>query len=55
MIESVTYRKGYFNENIQMVLVKDGVTMYVPLDEDNRHYIEIQEWVAEGNKIEEPE
>ena len=23
----------------------------VPLDENNRHYQEIQEWVAEGNTI----
>jgi hypothetical protein len=25
----------------------------VPLDSNNRHYQEIQEWVAEGNTIEE--
>ena len=25
----------------------------VPLDENNRHYQEIQEWVAEGNTIQE--
>ena len=31
----------------------DGVDMAVPLDPDNRHYQAIQEWVAEGNKIEE--
>jgi hypothetical protein len=30
----------------------DGVDMFVPLDPDNRHYQAIQEWVAEGNKIE---
>jgi len=24
-----------------------------PIDEDNRHYREIQKWVAEGNTIEE--
>ena len=27
--------------------------MFVPLDPANRHYQAIQEWVAEGNKIEE--
>jgi len=38
------------NENIKAVI--DGETMFVPLDPDNRHYQAIQEWVAEGNKIE---
>jgi len=39
------------NENIKAVI--DGKTMYVPLDPDNRHYQALQEWVAEGNTIEE--
>ena len=30
----------------------DNKDMSVPLDPDNRHYQAIQEWVAEGNKIE---
>jgi len=30
----------------------NGVEWSVPLDENNRHFIAIQEWVAEGNKIE---
>ena len=30
----------------------ENVTMFVPLDSDNRHYIAILEWVAEGNTIE---
>ena len=30
----------------------DGQEMFVPLDPNNRHYQAIQEWVAEGNKIE---
>ena len=28
-------------------------TLGVPLDEDNRHYRQIQEWVEKGNTIEE--
>tara|TARA_Y100001951_G_C11162037_1_gene195301 strand:- start:108 stop:281 length:174 start_codon:yes stop_codon:yes gene_type:complete len=28
--------------------------MTVPLDERNRHYKEVQAWVADGNTIEEP-
>ena len=31
----------------------DNVEMFVPLNNDNRHYQAILEWVAEGNKIEE--
>ena len=33
--------------------VINGVEMFVPLKTDNRHYQAIQEWVADGNKIEE--
>lgn len=29
----------------------DGVEMHVPLNEDNRHYAAILEWVADGNTI----
>jgi hypothetical protein len=31
----------------------DGKEWFVPLDPDNRHYQAIQEWVAEGNTIQE--
>ena len=31
----------------------DGVKWQVPLSTENRHYQAIQEWVKEGNKIEE--
>ena len=30
----------------------DNIVMDIPLDPDNRHYQAIQEWVAEGNTIE---
>jgi len=33
----------------------DGQEMSIPLDPDNRHYQAIQEWVAEGNTIEDAE
>ena len=29
----------------------DGVEIWVPIDEANRHYQAILEWVAEGNTI----
>ena len=38
------------NSGIQATI--DGTEMFVPLDPDNRHYQAIQEWVAEGNTIE---
>jgi hypothetical protein len=31
----------------------DGMSLSVPIDPANRHYQMIQEWVAEGNTIEE--
>ena len=53
-ITSAQYRRNLdntANENIKAVI--DGETMFVPLDPANRHYQAIQEWVAEGNTIEE--
>ena len=41
--------------NSSITAVIDGVTMSVPLDPANRHYQAIQEWVAEGNTIQEAE
>ena len=29
--------------------------LFVPLDESNRHYQQVLNWVAEGNEIGEPE
>ena len=39
-------------KNISIKATIDGAEFSVPLDPDNRHYQAIQEWVAEGNKIE---
>ena len=51
-------------KNAQFVKNLEGVTnaikatinsqeWFVPISEDNRHYKAIQEWVADGNTIEE--
>ena len=32
-------------------IIKDGIVMDVPNSADNRHYQEIQEWIAEGNTV----
>ena len=39
------------NENVMATI--DGTQWSVPLDPANRHYQAIQEWVADGNTIEE--
>ena len=39
------------NDNIKIIV--DSTEMSVPIDPANRHYQAIQEWVKEGNKIEE--
>ena len=49
-----TVEKQYFNnifENIYKVTFEDNKILFVPHDEENRHYQEILEWVAEGNTI----
>ena len=40
------------NENTSIIVTTDNDKLYVPRDSANRHYQAIQEWVAEGNKIE---
>ncbi len=39
-------------ENCSITAMIDGRQWSVPLDPANRHYQAIQEWVAEGNTIE---
>jgi len=53
-ITSAKYTKG-FNDigNGSIKATIDGQEMSVPKDPNNRHYQAIQEWVAEGNTIEE--
>ena len=54
MIDTVT--KNYFDGEFvsyQVTYTNSNVVASVPLDPDNRHYQAIQEWVAEGNTIEE--
>lgn len=43
------------NENISITVVCDGKTLSVPIASENRHYIAILEWVAEGNTIQDAE
>jgi len=57
-IESAKYTWIYDDDEVTKIktsvfAVIDGIDMSVPLDPANRHYQAIQEWVAEGNTIEE--
>ncbi len=40
-------------QNTHVITVIDGVTWTVPMQTDNTHYQAIQEWIAEGNTIQE--
>ncbi len=56
MITSAKYikskNKNPDNENTSIKATISGQKWSVPLDPANRHYQAIQEWVKEGNKIE---
>ena len=52
-ITSARYiRTSESTENDSISVIIDGKSMSVPINPDNRHYQAIQEWVAEGNTIE---
>ena len=51
-ITSAKYIAGLDNENSTIKATIDGQLMFVPINaQDNRHWVAIQKWVAEGNKI----
>ena len=56
-IQSAQYVQDEDGQNSCIKLVLNSMPnnvpyLLVPLTNDNRHYQAIQEWVAEGNKIE---
>ena len=52
-IESAKYTKDTLTgKNSAISCIIEGKHFSVPLVSDNTHYQAIQEWVAEGNKIE---
>ena len=55
MILSAKYYKNADGEQVAIKVKKENnlKTYYVPLADDNTDYQEIQQWVAEGNTIEE--
>ena len=52
-ITNAKYYKGTLDNSTYIQATIDGEETHIPLDTANRHYIAIQEWVAEGNTIEE--
>ena len=54
-ITSAKYYKRQDGTNGSVMATINGEVMSVPIAEDNRHYQAIQEWVAEGNTIQEAE
>ena len=53
-IESAQYIEVSDDKSIKAVI--DGITVFVPISEANRHYAAILEWAKEdGNEIQEAE
>jgi len=51
---SVTKLYGIENEFEQYVVVENGITKFVPLDPANTDYQAIQDWIAAGNSVVDP-
>ena len=52
-IKSAKYEKDPLRDgNIGIFATIDDVVTFVPINDKNRHYQAIQEWVKEGNTIE---
>ena len=52
-IDNAQYIKNIDDEITMISATIDSVVIFVPISTDNRHYQAIQEWVADGNTIEE--
>ena len=52
-ISSARYIDNLFTGGKDVLAVIDDVEWTIPQQEGNRHWAAVQEWVAEGNTIEE--
>ena len=51
-ITSAKYQKNLENTTVGINATIDDVQIFVPISEENRHYIAIQKWVSEdGGEI----
>ncbi len=48
-VTSVTYIYNDDNEKVMIKAVIDGKKLGVPIDDSNRHYVVIKEWLDAGN------
>ena len=48
-VTSVTYIYNDDNEKVSIKAVIDGKNLGVPIDDSNRHYVVIKEWLDAGN------
>ena len=55
LITNAFYVRNSDNTVVCINASVDGTEISVPLDPANRHYQAIQEWVAEGNTIQDAE
>ena len=52
IIENATYIYNEItNQKVSINVTIDGLFMCVPIDEANRHYQEIQQWIADGGTV----
>ena len=50
-ITKAKYNNSELPNSTNIKATIDGEEMFVPIVDNNRHYIAIQEWVADGNTI----
>ncbi len=51
VVSAAKYVSSVTGHNSHILATIDGVEMAVPMDNANRHYIEILKWVDVGNSI----
>ena len=53
MISTVEKLYNFYSNQFEnyKLTYDSGLIVFVPLDEANRHYQAIQEWIAEGNTV----
>ena len=54
IIESAQYIKDIAtNETNTIKVVDNGIIRFVPIDTNNKDYVQIQKWIEDGNSVEE--
>ena len=54
MISTVEKQYLMSEHNSYKVTYSDGTILSVPVDTKNRHYQEVQDWIADGNSVVDP-